>query len=1857
MASAEQSPEAKELSLIGKVELRIALADTDEKLQATLKTYLAPLLLKLASPHPSVRNKVISVCSHVNTRIKPDTIKLPVQALVEQFRAQNDVPLIRHFDLSYIHKGVPRLSAVEKNELFPVIIKGVATSGRTSPEHASQVMNLVFQLVEYFKFPSRGTEQDTALRAKLEVSDEDAAYLASWFGKLILFVPVKKAQGQRPSCPGLTADEYSFLALQDKDDTWTPGSGTGLHLTQTKARVAKLLASGIFTDKERFFPALFASADPSSAVSDAGEDMMKRAVPNTDFEDSTLVRELFVYFFGQEGPPARQKVRAPLRLKILGLLSKSLASTTFTKEIIKMVDEGLASPQTASGGPDAMQIDSGPAFQAVQQISSQISSASASKSSGGLEVAKFRAALFSYINFVARHGKQEALHAIAPRVLTRLRDFVEEQGWPKAASATTQQELESRAYAYEVIGLLAKAGPTDLIIEPNLDVLRWLFRSLAYDKSSNSMTVSIEGALSTVLTAFSRKPLSGDTGEALEQLLLTQMQESAEAAADPESQRRSTRYVTVRFGNRCLPFSSVRARGIDLLAVGAGLNDRPEVIEEGQRGLSPYWYRMLNGSLAESEGLAFPKFEDTMRFIFYELSYGGRTVSDDLPLVELVEHLRTGHPHVFADAILFGRLMLLNEIINDGAASSLTSDSEWERKLNVSVDTDVEIRQKVKGALDINKSPYVQLLLAAFASCLTSRIPLPPSSSSSEAPSMFVDFCAVLPDRLTAKIAPQYTALVPNILSNTHTLRTTAARAFGILASHPDVHTSNECGGVLKGLMEKVSVFKTAVGAPANQVHGATLALAHYFSRKSLRSDTESKEDDLFTTYFEYITSMVSDVNDKELKKAAFIAIGELCLYQVVTPDSFKHLDSLKKIIDSIADFAKTGNEEAAIALGRIATILPEPEDPSVFKASSSTPADSPTITTATDLLAYIFTRLHGLHEIRTAESHFSVGSALSVLSISWSSTALSTIVDIPAPVPSFPPRTSILPAILTQTLKDTTTTKPSLRKASVIWLLCLVQYAGHLPAIQSRLGTCQAAFKRCLSDRDDLVQETASRGLGLVYEKGPAALRADLVRDLMSSFTDAKKPSTLSGMVGDDTLLFEPGALPTGSGESVSTYRDIMNLASEVGDSSLVYRFMSLASSNAVWSSRAAFGRFGLSDVLAGNGVEEYLEGNPKVYVCLYRYRFDPNEGVRRSMQGIWNALVKDGGKVVERHLEAIMEDLLGNILGKEWRTRQACCAALSDLVQGREVARYEAYLDRIWERCFRVLDDIKESVRTAAAGLARTLTGILTRTLESDAAGAKANRMLTLVLPFLLSPSGLESGAKEVQVFAITSLLDIVKKASAVALRPFIPELVERLLGLIGSLEHEAVEYIRLNAKKYDVTEQKIDDMRLSSVRSSPVMEAIERCLDLLDDETMGKLQPRIETAMKSAIALPSKVACSRVLVSLSTRHNFIFRPYSDPFLKMLEKAVLDRNDTVASSYATAAGYVARGASDKQILQMVAFARRLYFESEGDRDSSLPRKAVTAGDIIKAISKYATDRFNSLASDILPFVFVAKHDSHATVRDLFKETWDDHVGGSRAVALYLGEIIGMANQYLESPQWAIKHTAAKAVSDAVISIAGLGIDEAAGTTMWPPLEKALAAKTWDGKEVVLDAFVRFVEVGQRFWGSREDVKATIIKVAVREAKRQNSAYRKFAIPSLGKVAAARRDVDMSDTVFEVVDSVLDEQLEKIREDADAMEIDGHGAGKTDLTKSILKGCVEALAASINGEIARGSDAGRTKAVRVLRCLTKVKMDKDGWGNVGMNVAEAVREAASRVLVSLSEGNVAEATEIAELRAKLLNG
>lgn len=119
--------------------------------------------------------------------------------------------------------------------------------------------------------------------------------------------------------------------------------------------------------------------------------------------------------------------------------------------------------------------------------------------------------------------------------------------------------------------------------------------------------------------------------------------------------------------------------------------------------------------------------------------------------------------------------------------------------------------------------------------------------------------------------------------------------------------------------------------------------------------------------------------------------------------------------------------------------------------------------------------------------------------------------------------------------------------------------------------------------------------------------------------------------------------------------------------------------------------------------------------------------------------------------------------------------------------------------------------------------------------------------------------------------------------------------------------------------------------------------------------------------------------------------------------------------------------------------------------------------------------------------------------MKEQFQNTWNDTVGGPRAVLLYLKEIIDTATRHLDSPQWVLKHTAARTVADAVAAVisAESQLSDANANILWPALEKAIGGKTWAGKEIVLTALVKFAEAGKTFLDQDVQANTTLVKVS----------------------------------------------------------------------------------------------------------------------------------------------------------------
>jgi proteasome component ECM29 len=137
--------------------------------------------------------------------------------------------------------------------------------------------------------------------------------------------------------------------------------------------------------------------------------------------------------------------------------------------------------------------------------------------------------------------------------------------------------------------------------------------------------------------------------------------------------------------------------------------------------------------------------------------------------------------------------------------------------------------------------------------------------------------------------------------------------------------------------------------------------------------------------------------------------------------------------------------------------------------------------------------------------------------------------------------------------------------------------------------------------------------------------------------------------------------------------------------------------------------------------------------------------------------------------------------------------------------------------------------------------------------------------------------------------------------------------------------------------------------------------------------------------------------------------------------------------------------------------------------------QQRIMSGIAVEAISRNASSAFTAIASSILPFVFLAKHDPLEVVNEPFVETWSENTGGPGAIKLYINEIMALIAGHLEDPQWRVKQVSALTLADGCEAI-GVDIRKHLNLVM-PLLLKGVSGRSWKGKEAVLKALVVVAE------------------------------------------------------------------------------------------------------------------------------------------------------------------------------------
>jgi len=113
---------------------------------------------------------------------------------------------------------------------------------------------------------------------------------------------------------------------------------------------------------------------------------------------------------------------------------------------------------------------------------------------------------------------------------------------------------------------------------------------------------------------------------------------------------------------------------------------------------------------------------------------------------------------------------------------------------------------------------------------------------------------------------------------------------------------------------------------------------------------------------------------------------------------------------------------------------------------------------------------------------------------------------------------------------------------------------------------------------------------------------------------------------------------------------------------------------------------------------------------------------------------------------------ELLEGMGSRLWRVREGCAVALGDAVQSRSMEVLAPHLEQMFYMTFRVMDDIKETVRQAGLKCARSLAAIAVRLCDvSHTPTEQASKAASIVLPFLLK-KGITNDSEDVRYVSLS-------------------------------------------------------------------------------------------------------------------------------------------------------------------------------------------------------------------------------------------------------------------------------------------------------------------------------------------------------------------------------------------------------------------------------------------------------------------------------------------------------------------------
>lgn len=180
---------------------------------------------------------------------------------------------------------------------------------------------------------------------------------------------------------------------------------------------------------------------------------------------------------------------------------------------------------------------------------------------------------------------------------------------------------------------------------------------------------------------------------------------------------------------------------------------------------------------------------------------------------------------------------------------------------------------------------------------------------------------------------------------------------------------------------------------------------------------------------------------------------------------------------------------------------------------------------------------------------------------------------------------------------------------------------------------------------------------------------------------------------------------------ESYGIYTKVCKVAKKTGDPFVVFAVLGLIQRD------PSYGLLGSDTELFYSRYKPPMikidkERVRKILPMLYLARYDPMTSIREIIRVLWSILIptEQESALLSAHCDEILGELTSNLKSKQWKDRESACLALESFIPQRPWKKLRPSLLILWSYGMDVLDDIRDSTRSAALGFMKTLANQVT-------------------------------------------------------------------------------------------------------------------------------------------------------------------------------------------------------------------------------------------------------------------------------------------------------------------------------------------------------------------------------------------------------------------------------------------------------------------------------------------------------------------------------------------------------------------